>query len=379
MKKTLCIIAVMAGWSGCAAPNLMEEPAAVMADTPKNIVLMIGDGFGLAQLSAAMYSNNNRLSLEEFPVIGFHKSYSANNLITDSAAGATAFSCGVKTFNNAIGVNVDTVRCQTILEEAESRQLATGLVATASIVHATPASFVAHEAYRESYEAIALDFMDTEVDLLIGGGKKFFDRRNMDDRDLIAEMRKKGYWVYDYSQDDISQVRARSDANLVYFTADNHPLSVSNGRNYLSYASALAVSFLKQKNENGFFLMIEGSQIDWMGHGNEGKMLITEILDFDRAIAAVLDFAKKDGNTLVIVTGDHESGGMAVNDDSKMNSIKPIFTTNGHTGTLIPVYAFGPRAELFSGIYENTAIYQKMREALGWETTPQPKPMSGSK
>lgn len=379
MKKTLCMIAVMAGWTGCAAPNLMEEPPVAMADTPKNIVLMIGDGMGLSQISAALYSNNNRLSLEQFPVIGFHKSYSSNNLVTDSAAGATAFSCGVKTYNNAIGMTVDTLPCRTILEEAESRKLATGLVATASIVHATPASFVAHRAYRENYEAIALDFMNTEVDLLIGGGKKFFDRRNMDDRDLITEMRRKGYWVYDYSQDDISQVRAKSDANLVYFTADNHPLSVSNGRNYLSYASSLAVTFLKQKNENGFFLMIEGSQIDWMGHANEGKLLITELLDFDRAVAAVLDFAKKDGNTLVIVTGDHEAGGMSINDDSKMNFIKPKFNTNGHTAALIPVYAFGPRAELFSGIYENTAIYHKMREALGWELTALPKQVSGGK
>lgn len=172
MKKTFCIIAVLAGWSGCAAPNLMEEPAVVMAATPKNIVLMIGDGMGLAQMSAAMYSNNNRLSLEQFRTIGFHKSYSSNNLVTDSAAGATAFSCGIKTYNNAIGMNADTVACYTILEEAESRQLSTGLVTTSSIVHATPAAFIAHQSYRENYEAIALDFMKTEVDLLIGGGKK---------------------------------------------------------------------------------------------------------------------------------------------------------------------------------------------------------------
>jgi len=379
VKKTVLIFTALAGWSGCAAPNLVEEPTAMMAATPKNIVLMIGDGMGLAQMSAALYSNNNKLSLEQFPVIGFHKAYSFNNLVTDSAAGATAFSCGVKTYNNAIGVTADTVRCQTILEEAEARNLATGLVSTSTIVHATPAAFIAHQSYREKYEAIALDIMNTEVDLLIGGGKKFFDRRNMDDRDLIKEMRRNGYWVYDYSKDDISQVRAKSDAKLVYFTADNHPLPVTSGRTYLPPASALAVDFLKQKNENGFFLMIEGSQIDWMGHANEGLLLISELQDFDKAIAAVLDFAKKDGNTLVIVTGDHEAGGMAINEDSKMNSIKPKFTTNGHTGTLVPVYAFGPRAELFSGIYENTAIYHKMREALGWETTVLPKHMSGRK
>ncbi len=373
VKKILCIVAALAGWSGCATPTLMDEPSVTLAETPKNIVLMIGDGMGLSQISAAMYSNNNRLALEQFPVIGFHKSYSSDNLVTDSAAGATAFSCGVKSYNNAIGMTVDTARCQTILEEAEKRKLATGMVATATIVHATPASFMAHQPYRENYEAIALDYMDTDVDLLIGGGKKFFDRRNMDNRNLIAEMRHRGYWIYDYSQSELSQARAKPGANLVYFTADNHPLSVANGRTYLPEASTIAVNFLKQKNENGFFLMIEGSQIDWMGHANEGRLLISELLDFNQAIAAVLAFAKKDGNTLVIVTGDHESGGMAINEDSKMNAVRPKFTTNGHTGTLVPVYAYGPKAALFSGIYENTAIYHKMREALGWEGAAAPQ------
>lgn len=378
MRKTFWIVALLAGWSGCMAPNYMDEPAAPMAEKPKNIVLLIGDGMGLSQMSAAMYSTNNRLAIEQFPVIGFHKAYSANNLVTDSAAGATAFSCGVKTNNNMVGMRADSSHCQTILEEAEQRQLATGMVVTATIVHATPAAFVAHQPYREKYEAIALDLMNTEVDVLIGGGKKFFDRRNMDNRNLIAELKRKGYWVYDYSKDDISQVRARADANLIYFTADNHPLTVNSGRSYLSYGSALAMTFLKQKTENGFFLMIEGSQIDWAGHANEGKLLIAEMLDFDRAIAAALDFAKKDGNTLVIVTGDHEAGGFAINEGSKKGSIKTAFTTNGHTGTLVPVYAYGPRAELFSGIYENTAIYHKMREALGWPTvSPQSKPTEG--
>ena len=151
---------------------------------PKNIILMIGDGMGVTQISAGMYSNNNELNLEKFPVIGLHKSYSGDNLVTDSAAGATAFSAGVKTYNGAIGVDMDTIPVKTILEMAEERGMPTGLVASSSIVHATPASFAAHEPYRKNYEEIAADIAEADVDLLIGGGIKFFERRSKDERDL---------------------------------------------------------------------------------------------------------------------------------------------------------------------------------------------------
>ena len=132
--------------------------------TAKNVILMIGDGMGLTQITAGLYSNNNRLNLERFPVVGLHKSYASNNLVTDSAAGATAFSAGLKTYNGAIGVDPDTVAHQTILEEVEKLGKSTGLVATSTIVHATPASFIAHVKSRQMYEAIALDFLKTEID-----------------------------------------------------------------------------------------------------------------------------------------------------------------------------------------------------------------------
>ncbi|MEL6142725.1 MAG: alkaline phosphatase, partial [Bacteroidota bacterium] len=152
-----------------------NDTTPVEGKKPKNIILMIGDGMGITQISAGLYSNSNRLELERFPVVGLHKSYSGGNLVTDSAAGATAFSTGVKTYNGAIGVNMDTIAMPTILEAAEEKNMATGLVATSSIVHATPASFIAHDEYRKNYEAIAADFLDTEIDIFVGGGKKFFE------------------------------------------------------------------------------------------------------------------------------------------------------------------------------------------------------------
>jgi len=242
------------------------------------------------------------------------------------------------------------------------------LIATAFIVHATPASFFAHQPLRVLHERIAADLLKVDIDLIIGGGKKYFDRREYDNRNLYQELEDKGYSVSDYSQIELTGVNFKPKNKIVHFTADRHPVPVSAGRNYLPFASKIGPRFLKQFNEDkGFFLMIEGSQIDWAAHGNEGKLAIEETLDFDRAIGEVLDFAREDKNTLVIVTADHETGGMAINPGSKKGKLKTAFTTNGHTASLVPVFAYGPGAEQFKGIYENTAIYHKMYKLLGFD------------
>lgn len=339
-------------------------------DGPKNIILMIGDGMGVTQISAGMYSNDNRLNLERFPVIGLHKSYSGDNLITDSAAGATAFSAGVKTYNGAIGVDLDTLPVTTILEMAESAGLPTGLVATSSIVHATPASFYAHANLRKNYEEIAADLMNTDIDLFIGGGAKFFERREMDDRNLSDELRQRGNRIESFVDTDLKDLQVDRAKNLGYYTAESEPLPFSQGRNYLEDASKLAVQFLSDRDTSdlGYFLMIEGSQIDWGGHSNDSDYIISEMLEFDRAIGAVLDFAQRDGETLVIVTADHETGGYAIQNGSSLGQIEGAFTSDYHTADLIPVFAYGPGAEQFAGIFENTAIFDKMKLLYGFET-----------
>jgi alkaline phosphatase len=351
-----------------AQPQMVENTAVpAPPKKAKNIILMIGDGMGITQISAGMYSNSNRLNLERFENIGLHKCYSSDALITDSAAGATAFACGKKTYNGAIGVDTDTLAMETILEEAESKNLKTGLVATSTIEHATPASFIAHNASRQNYEEIALDFLVTDTEIFIGGGQKSFERRKMDDRNLSDELRAKGYTVISYVDKEINEIDMTGVEKLMYYTADGSPLPVSQGRDYLNPAADLAINHLNKNNDNGFFLMIEGSQIDWGGHANDANWIITEMIEFDKTIGAVLDFAEKDGNTLVIVTADHETGGFAIQKESKMDSLSTAFTSDYHTGDMIPVFAYGPGADMFRGIYENTAIYDKMRAAFGWE------------
>ncbi|RMG82293.1 MAG: alkaline phosphatase [Bacteroidetes bacterium] len=371
MWKYLAIALFSFIWWGCPTTtvnSLSVEPV-VFAEKPKNIVLLIGDGMGLTQVSALTYEQKNHSNFERFPVIGFQKTHAANNLITDSAASATAMATGVKTYRTAIGVGPDTLPRRSIFEEAKARKMATGLVATVAIVHATPAAFVAHQPYRNLYEQIADDFLNSDVDLFIGGGKKYFDKRFSDDRNLVSELKKKGYVVGDYSRDQLSARLMNPDHPFAYFTANNHPVSAIQERVYLPRAAKLSAWFLEQRSDVGFLLMVEGSQIDWAGHSNDGRQLIEELRDFDKAVGAILEFAIENKETLVLVTGDHETGGLAINPGSKMNKLKLAFTDNDHTATMVPVFAFGPGAEHFAGIYDNTDIYFKMREVLGWTET----------
>jgi alkaline phosphatase len=342
---------------------------------PKNIILMIGDGMGLTQITAGYYMNKGTLNLTKFPYVGLHINYPAEDstLITDSAAGATAFSIGKKTYNGAIGVDKDSIPSVTILEMAEKNGLSTGLVATCNIQHATPASFIAHVKSRADYEPISLDFLKTDVDFIVGGGKKYFDNRKMDNRNLLKEFESKGYQVSDWIKEDIEKVNI-SKNKFMYLTANDQPLTAEQGRNYLPFAAKMACKFLQQQSKKGFFAMIEGSQIDWGGHASNSNYIVTEMLDFDKAVGEVLDFAKKDGNTLVIITADHETGGYALTKGSKWGNVVGSFGDTKpdksgsvyHTCAWIPVFAYGPGAELFTGVYQNTDIFHKMKLLYGF-------------
>lgn len=375
MYKTTLLFAILLIIGACETNQKMLVPTPMstvaqprsISKSPKNIILMIGDGMGLSQITAGMYANNNSLYLEEFPVVGLQKTYAYDDLITDSAASATAIACGVKTYNKAIGVDPDTIKVTSILEQAEANGLKTGLVATSTIVHATPASFIAHQPSRKMYDEIAADFLKTDIDFFLGGGKKYFDGQREDETSLIPAFEAKGYTVGDMASSELEDMDIMAADKFAYFTANDSPIPVEAGREYLTMASKKAVSFLDSKSTNGFFLMIEGSQIDWGGHANETNYIVTEMKDFNQTIGAVLDFAKADQETLVIVTADHETGGFAINTTSRMDSIVGAFTTVHHTATMVPIFAYGPGAEAFSGIYENTAIYDKMRSAFKFE------------
>ena len=341
----------------------------------KNVILLIGDGTGLSQISSAFYFKKTSPNYARFKHIGLINTSSSREDITDSAAGATAFASGIKTYNGAVGVADDSTQVKNLVEIVSLQHIKTGVISTSSIQHATPASFYAHAINRGLYEDIAADMVVSDIDFFAGGGTKFFNKRK-DGKNLLEELKSKGFEIDTTALGDFAGIKHYS--KIGYLLAENHMDPVAKGRgDFLPKATELGIQFLNKDADNSnFFVMIEGSQIDWGGHANDAEYLISELIDFDDAIGKALDFAEKDGNTLVIVTADHETGGFSLSstlkktEDGKSysdyNEITGTFSTNGHSATLIPVFAFGPGAEAFSGVYENTEIFHKILEATNW-------------
>ncbi|WP_346861614.1 alkaline phosphatase [uncultured Draconibacterium sp.] len=348
-------------YNGGESYKVKTFPQKFKSDKPKNIIFLIGDGMGVAQVFSGLTANQGKLFLENCKHIGFSKTQSADDYITDSAAGGTALSCGIKTYNGAIGVNTDTLAVKTILEEAEEKGLATGLVSSSAITHATPASFIAHQKNRGMYEEIAADFLNTDIDVFIGGGIQHFTKR-ADGKNLLVDFAKKGYQV----ESDIDKIKKVKKGKLVGLTADVHTARIAERGDMLPVATETALRILDNNSgDKGFFAMIEGSQIDWGGHANSTVYIVEEMLDFDQAIGKALAFAAKDGETLVVVTADHETGGMAIiGGDMSSGMVKGAYPTAGHSAVMVPVFSYGPGAEEFMGIMDNTEIHKKMKKLL---------------
>ena len=342
-------------------------------NTAKNVILLISDGTGLSQVSSAFYFKESSPNYSRFKNIGLIKTSSSREDVTDSAAGATAFACGVKTYNGAIGVKDDSTEVKNLVEIVSLKKINTGMIATSSITHATPASFYAHTINRGSAEKIALHLVQSEIDFFAGGGLQFFNQRE-DGQNLLNTLNEKQFTIDTTSLNEFSTIKSSQKAGYL-LAKDDMPKATEGRGNFLSKATELAIQFLGKDN-SGFFLMAEGSQIDWGGHENNGAYLVSELIDFDDAVGKALDYAEKEGNTLVIVTSDHETGGFTLaakkkktedgEEYSDYSEIGMTFSTTGHSATLIPVFAYGPGSEEFAGIYENTKIFEKILNATKW-------------
>lgn len=333
----------------------------IVAHPPQNIIFMIGDGMGLNHIYAAMTANHGRLNIERCKHIGFSKTYSADNYITDSAAGGTALACGIKTKNGMVGMNPDSIAVSSTLTHSAEIGKSTGIVVTCSVTHATPADFISHQDNRKKEEEIAVDYTNSPIDVFIGGGLKFFKERK-DKKDLTKQLTKNGYTVAT-SMEEVKKVKKGKLAGLV---ANEALPKAHEGRdNMLAEATSKAIDLLDD-NKKGFFLMIEGSQIDWGSHANDATHTLAELLDFDRAVGVALDYAEKHGNTLVIITADHETGGVTIkNGDIEKGKVEIRFETLKHTGTMVPVFSYGPKSEEFGEIQENIEIPQKIMKIWG--------------
>jgi alkaline phosphatase len=326
----------------------------------RNIVLFIGDGMGVAQVYAAMTRSDHTLALERFPYSGFSKTYSFDDYITDSGAGATAIACGIKTRVGMIGMGPDSVAVKSIVEIAHKNGLATGVVVTCCVTHATPAAFVAHNPDRADYEDIAKDFLNGSIDLFIGGGENHF-RKRKDGRDLCNDLKEQGFDVV-YNIGDMNK---SNSGKLAALLAKSDMPKASEGREGMLKAMTKKALEVLRKDKNGFFLMVEGSAIDWACAGHNINYAISETIDLDDAIGVAKEFADENGETLIIVTADHETGGLTLTGGSITgHKVEAKFAAEDHTAVMVPIFSYGPGAEKFSGIHENTFFLDEFLNLL---------------
>ena len=324
----------------------------------KNIIVMIGDGMCMETVTVGWTLNGGHLNLDNFPVAGYSRTYCADKLITDSCAGGTAISSGAKTKYGYIGQDVDGNPFVTLLHRAQQKGMRTGLAVTCRINDATPADFVCHAPDRHMEAEIAAQYVDSGVDFITGGGRKFWDERE-DGRNLIEEMKAKGYNFVE-KREELADIHEGKLLGL-FGPLDLDP--VLDRGPVLEDCTAKALELLD--NRKGFFLMIEGSQIDDWAHRNKVGHMAEELFDFDKCIGKVLEFAEKDGHTLVIVTADHGTGGVTlVGGSLEDRSVKVHFSTKGHHGIVVPVFAYGPHAEDFVGVYENAELSNRIRKLM---------------
>ncbi len=321
--------------------------------TPKNIILFIGDGMGLSQVTAGKVIKGT-LAMERCPVAGFVTTWATGELVTDSAAAATALATGVKTRNGMLGVSPDDKPLKNVIEVAEEKGKSTGVVATCSLTHATPAGFIVHVSSRKLDTEIAEQIAASDVDVLFGGGLNYFNPSN---NPCLPELRKKMPVVT--TAEEFRKLGSPEKAAALLYPV--HPPYAAERDVSLKELTEKAIEILSQ-NKDGFFLMVEGSQIDWAGHKNDGSNVVSEVIDFDNAVGAGIDFAEKNGETLVIITADHETGGFALLDGSIKNKTvdQTGFVCGKHSATMVPLFAFGPGSTTFSGIHDNTDVGKTM-------------------
>lgn len=327
MRQLLIILSALA----LSISSYANEPI-------KQVIFIIGDGMGLNQMCKLDSPNQ----FERAQYIGLSKTYSASHKVTDSAAGGTALACGTKTKNGMLGMNADSVAVKSTLSILKENGLSTGIVASCRITHATPASFYAHQPNRNMDAEILGDLYANGPDVFVAGGNKLLS---------IESLEKAGYKYVD----NIADLQKQENGKVACVLAkEDMPNALERG-NEITIGTAEAIRLL-EKNDKGFFIMIEGSQIDWAGHGNNASYMEAEMKDINKVIGLCMDYADANPGTLVIITADHETGGTTIVGEGKEYK----YSTGDHTGAMVPVYAYGTGAENFSGIFENTSFKDKI-------------------
>ena len=316
----------------------------------KNVIIMIGDGMGMEQVSCAWVLNHGKLNFDLFPSVGISRTWCTNRLITDSGAGGTAISSGIKTAYSHIGTAPDSTDIPSVLVKAQQLGKKTGVAVTCHFADATPCDFCCHNEYRYNQEDLIADYLECGTDYLAGGGLDWFTTKRTDGRDIAGEMAAAGYRVA-LTEDELMQAGLPVIGIL---SPDNLPVAGERGDLFRHMVTKGLRELSAQSGDKGFVMMIEGSCIDDWLHGNRIDLAMEELLDFDRTIGDVLEWAASDGHTLVVVTADHATGSLTLQDgDLEEGRIGIHFASEGHNGITVPVYAWGPGSDQFTGIREN--------------------------
>ncbi|MDF2475757.1 MAG: alkaline phosphatase [Sphingobacterium sp.] len=321
----------------------------------KNVILLIGDGMGLAQIQAGLSANFGQSNIVNMRHIGFSRTEASNSDFTDSAAGGTALATGHKTNNRYIGVDANGATVASIPDTLAQYGIKSAIISAGDITDATPAAFYAHQIDRTMSHAIAADFKKSNVDILVGSRRESF-LGNKDGK-LMQQLYEKGYQL----QQTLRDFEKANTGKQLVLLPDSGTQKMLDGRGDMLKTSLLKSIQLLAKNKNGFFIMAEGAQIDYGGHANDLSYVVTEQHDFDRLVGQALKFADQDGETLVIVTADHETGGLSLLDANyKKGEVRGNFSSDDHTNIMVPVFAYGPGAQNFIGVYNNTEIFKKI-------------------
>ena len=370
MRKHLLLWSILAVTALCGSCRKGSEPALQSYVTPypyetvavqqppvtnevRNVIFLIGDGMGLEQVSCAWVLNHGKLNLDKMTVVGLSRTYSLSDLITDSAAGGTALAVGEKTYNSHVGTDPEGQPLYSMLVKAQEAGKKTGVAVTCHLADATPADFCCHSDDRYKYDEVIAGYAVSGVDYIAGGGRDYFCKNRKDGRDIADEMARKGYAV---ANDEVALMEAGLPI-LALLSDDNLPVSFERGDLFRHMVAKGLKELSEQSGDKGFVFMIEGSSIDDWLHENRIDMAMEELLDFDRTLGDVLQWAAADGHTLVVVTADHATGALTLQDgDLQEGRIEVAFGNDSHNGIAVPYYVWGPGSDRFGGILENAEL-----------------------
>ena len=370
MRKQFLLWSILAVTALCGCCRKGSGPALLSYTTPypyetvtvqqppvtnevRNVIFLIGDGMGLEQVSCAWVLNHGKLNLDNMTVLGLSRTYSLSDLITDSAAGGTALAVGEKTANSHVGTDPEGRPLYSMLVKAQEAGKKTGVAVTCHLADATPADFCCHSDDRYKYDEVIAGYAVSGVDYIAGGGRDYFCKNRKDGRDIADEMARKGYAV---ATDEVALMGAGLPI-LALLSDDNLPVALERGDLFRHMVAKGLQELSAQSGDKGFVFMIEGSSIDDWQHENRIDKAMEELLDFDRTLGDVLQWAAADGHTLVVVTADHATGALTLQDGNLQEGrIEVAFGNDSHNGIAVPYYVWGPGSDRFGGILENAEL-----------------------